>query len=235
MGPTPDVVLLDFKPAAKQFVTAVTEKQADIELFAFLHPIQYVAGVVIDGRIFQIHSVKDAKLREAEAAFFNFDAIQKFAAFHADPSREQRVSRLFLSFKLNFSDMDLGASVDSGKQIEFDFASLRLLLYGAHFGRHVRIPLAELISPEALAEVLHPNSRIRFIWIGGLHLCRSGLTLIKELLPHRVDNRLDALLHANTNANRPGFIVLRELADLCFGLLIALAFEDISQTGKTMA
>ena len=125
--------------------------------------------------------------------------------------------------------------MNRGQQIQVSFARLRTCLQCPHFDSHVRIPLPELIRPETLAKILQPKSRIRFVGIGRLHLSRAGLALIKELLTHRVDERLGALTHANADADSPSFIVLLKVADLCFGLLIALAFEDISQTGKSVA
>ena len=95
--------------------------------------------------------------------------------------------------------------------------------------------MAELVRAETLAKILHPKGRIRFVRINRLHLDGVGFALIKEFLMHGVDDGLDALAHANLDIDGSGCIVLLELADLRFGLLIALAIEDIGETGQTVA
>src|SRR6266478_1472972 len=142
---------------------------------------------------------------------------------------------LFLALELNLPNADLRTAMNRGQQIQVGFARLRTCLQRPHLHRHIRIPLPELIRPKTLAKILQPKGRIRFVGISRLYLGRAGLVLIKELLAHRVDDRLGALTHANADADGPSLIVLLKVADLRFGLLIPLAIEDIGETRYTVA
>src|SRR5204863_7431334 len=105
MGAAPDVILLNLEPAAKQFITAVTEEQTRLEAFAFFDLVSYLAGVLVFGCVIKFDAVESPKLRQSITPLLHFDAVEPLAALDAHAARHHRGLGLFLPFKSDLADL----------------------------------------------------------------------------------------------------------------------------------
>src|SRR5439155_23075525 len=100
------VFLVEFKTAAQQFVTAVTEQQTEIERLALLDLIDHAPRLVVHRFVANADRIESAEPCQPIPAMLHLDTIQVVARFKLDPAFEYELSGPFVAFKSDFAQSD---------------------------------------------------------------------------------------------------------------------------------
>ena len=223
------VFVVEFKTAAQQFVTAVTEQQTEIECLALLDFIDHITRLVVHRFITNTDRIERAEPCQPIPAVLHLDAVQVFGRFQFDPAFEHGPFGPLVAFKSNLAQSDFRPRPYHGAQINEHMRCVCLPAHGRNLDRRIRKAFSILIGAQPLNKVLQPKPRIGRLRLHDPACVRRRVETPFHLSCHRADQSLQTLLDRELQTDRAGCIIPLEMSHLGRGMFEALSRQRFGE------